>query len=145
MLRLSHIVLITFVLAASACQKPADDKIADKGSSAYGLDVVENGKLSYDRYCVACHGSTGIGDGPVAPELITKPTDLTILGEKYDGVFPESVVYDYIDGRKNVAAHGTRMMPVWGNIWTEQQGEETVGLRIKELVAYVESIQKTDE
>lgn len=30
------------------------------------LDSLTNGKLYFDRYCAACHGPEGLGDGPVA-------------------------------------------------------------------------------
>jgi hypothetical protein len=36
------------------------------------------------------------------------PTDLTVLTKKNNGVFPFDSVYEIIDGRKTVIAHGTR-------------------------------------
>jgi len=47
----------------------------------------------------------------------TKPADLTILAKKNGGVFPTQHVYDVIDGRQEVAAHGPRTMPVWGRVF----------------------------
>jgi hypothetical protein len=32
-------------------------------------------------------------------------------------------VYEFIDGRKSIAAHGTRDMPVWGQVYNQ----ETIG------------------
>jgi hypothetical protein len=43
------------------------------------------------------------------------PPDLTVLAKKNGGVFPVSRVYEVIDGRQAVAAHGPRDMPIWGN------------------------------
>ena len=41
-----------------------------------------------------------------------------MLAKKNNGVFPVSAVYEVIDGRKAVIAHGTRDMPIWGNRYT---------------------------
>jgi hypothetical protein len=40
-------------------------------------------------------------------------------------VFPFARVYDVIDGRFEVATHGTRDMPVWGEVYRRNsaQGE----------------------
>jgi cytochrome c oxidase cbb3-type subunit 2 len=35
------------------------------------------GRVSYDRYCVGCHGGAGDGAGPAAPMLLVKPRDFT--------------------------------------------------------------------
>ena len=43
-------------------------------------------------------------------------TFLTVLAKNNGGVFPFSNVYEVIDGRKVIAAHGTREMPAWGRI-----------------------------
>ena len=146
--RIAFLILISVAVLGAGCKQAGDDlKLANQPTVGpeYGLDKVANGKISYELYCVSCHGLGGEGDGPVAGELVTKPFDLRTLSGKYDGVYPRTVVFDYIDGRKNVAAHGTRMMPVWGNIWTEHAGEDMVELRINEIVAYLETIQTPSE
>ncbi len=51
-------------------------------------------------------------------KLKTAPADLTTLAKKNNGVFPLNAVYETIDGRKAVKAHGTRDMPVWGYRYT---------------------------
>ena len=48
--------------------------------------------------------------------LKATPPDLTVLAKNNGGVFPFSNVYEIIDGRKVIAAHGTREMPAWGRI-----------------------------
>src|SRR6202040_2093070 len=80
----------------------------------------EFGKNEYVRSCAACHGVTGKGDGPVASSIKKSPADLTKLSEANKGVFPISRVYDVIDGRVEVMTHGTRDMPVWGEIYTRE-------------------------
>ena len=50
----------------------------------------------------------------MSAELKKRPTDLTVLAKKNNGVFPLNYVYRVIDGRDQIASHGTREMPVWG-------------------------------
>jgi hypothetical protein len=52
--------------------------------------------------------------GPLKSELTRKPSDLTTLAKRNGGVFPVNRVYEVIDGREEVKAHGPRDMPVWG-------------------------------
>ncbi len=73
------------------------------------------GKFEYQIGCAACHGVDGKGGGPVSSQVKVRPADLTILAKKNNGVFPFNSVYEFIDGRKVVLAHGTRDMPIWGN------------------------------
>ncbi len=54
----------------------------------------------------------------MAGQLKATPTDLTQLSKKNGGVFPMNAVYDSIDGRRELKAHGTRDMPVWGYRYT---------------------------
>jgi hypothetical protein len=51
-----------------------------------------------------------------------------------------------IDGRRAVAAHGPREMPVWGVVFERELGEQlhtqyTVLLRARTLVDYLRTIQ----
>jgi mono/diheme cytochrome c family protein len=72
------------------------------------------GKLEYQRSCAQCHGIGGHGDGPVAENLKVAPTDLTKLAANNDGRFPFLKVFQIVDGRTSVGAHGSQEMPVWG-------------------------------
>ncbi len=76
------------------------------------------GKLEYQASCAPCHGSDGKGKGLLAAQLRVPPADLTALAKKNNGVFPLGAVYQVIDGRKVVIAHGTRDMPIWGDRFT---------------------------
>lgn len=109
-------------------------------------DPLVRGRASYDAYCASCHGPEGKGDGEVAADLATPPANLTQLAAKNNGTFPVDSVYQTIDGRADVEAHGPREMPVWGNIWSESGDEpipqEVVEQRINELVEYIRSIQE---
>jgi len=75
------------------------------------------GKEEFESKCATCHGTSAKGDGPQSLSLPTKPADLTILAKKNGGVFPTRRVYEIIDGRQEVAAHGPRTMPVWGRFF----------------------------
>jgi hypothetical protein len=118
----------------------------------------EIGKFEYLNSCASCHGTTGKGDGPVVKSLIKPPTDLTRLSETNSGVFPFARVYDVIDGRFELATHGTRDMPVWGEVykrsWAQGQNaalpylaskeviESIVRVRILALIDYIFALQE---
>ena len=74
----------------------------------------EAGRTLYLRYCAACNGREGRGDGPVAPALGEKPTDLSRIAAAHGGHFPLEAVVEAIDGTRTVRAHGISEMPVWG-------------------------------
>src|SRR5215831_21332121 len=84
------------------------------GTASAGDDP---GRQLYLRYCAACHGRQGRGDGPVAPALGEKPTDLTQLAATHGDEFPLQAVVDAIDGTRTVRAHGVSEMPVWGEVF----------------------------
>lgn len=98
---------------------------------------------SYNQYCAVCHGTTGKGDGPAAVALKKAPTDLTQLAKKNGGKFPEAKVSHYISGQETVAAHGTRDMPIWGQIFHSIDAQDKMkdDLRVHNLVTYVQSLQ----
>ncbi len=72
------------------------------------------GQAEYRSACASCHGNDGKGKGPVANQLKSPPSDLTLLAKKNGGVFPINAVYEIVDGRKEIPGHGSRDMPVWG-------------------------------
>lgn len=123
------------------------DTLSRAGRTA-ALDPIERGRESYMTYCASCHGRDGKGEGPVAEVLTTEPADLTQLRAESDGGYEVDSVYAYIDGRADIQAHGTREMPVWGNVWGEVSGEpvpqEEVDQRIRELVEYIRTIQEPE-
>lgn len=119
-------------------------------AAAQEEDVI--GKAEYIHSCAACHGESGKGDGPIAEFFAIDVPDLTKLSERNDGAFPFRRVFQVIDGRVDVRAHGERMMPVWGARYSQEIGgpylefdhlatEQLVRGRILELVNYIEAIQ----
>jgi len=106
-----------------------------------------SGEETYMRFCAACHGESGTGDGPVAAGLPISVPDLTRLRQRKGDQFPEEVLRKIIDGREVVIVHGTRYMPVWGyEFWVEEgaddAAQERVEVIVDNLIEYLRSIQK---
>jgi mono/diheme cytochrome c family protein len=108
------------------------------------------GADEFQNSCAVCHGEDARGGGPLAKVLTVKPADLTQLSKRNDGVFPIEKVTETIDGRTQIAGHGTRAMPVWGTRYEAEVGrrygpygsESAVKTRIYVLVRYLQSIQE---
>jgi hypothetical protein len=71
------------------------------------------------------------------------PPDLTQLARRNDGLFPTDRVRRIVDGRE-VESHGTRDMPVWGDVFRRMGGDASNGAsaRIAAIVGFLESIQQ---
>ncbi len=111
---------------------------------------ISNGKQEYMDSCSLCHGENAKGHGVFAEMLIIPTADLTQLSKNNNGQFPYKQVYQIIDGRDQVAQHGPRYMPIWGDrfntkSWADvnqEYAETLVRGKIFELLLYLESIQK---
>jgi len=137
-------------LAAILALVQAGTAYAQEGQQRFSATVDE-----FRNSCASCHGDDGRGAG-----FLTRifrgidPGDLTQLSKNNKGVFPLERVFEVIDGRKEVAAHGERKMPVWGDRYMEQAmtRESLQGLgpahdlvvrnRVLELAHYLQSIQE---
>jgi len=111
---------------------------------------VSEGQHTYSTFCQNCHGVDGKGDGYMADQLKTHPTDLTRLAEHNGGVFPAEEVRRVIDGREEIRSHGQRDMPIWGDVflWPERESPERrayVDQKIGELVEYLRTLQTSGE
>jgi mono/diheme cytochrome c family protein len=71
------------------------------------------GQKIYQTNCVACHGATGAGDGPVAASLNPKPANLQI--HMNDG-HPDGLLYNWITNGVNGSA-----MPAFATTLTEPE------------------------
>jgi hypothetical protein len=83
----------------------------------------------------------------VAESLRRLPTDLRLIAKRHGGRFDESYAMQIIDGRRAVAEHGTREMPVWGAVFEDEHRREgypayTSLLHSRALTDYLGSIQQ---
>lgn len=91
----------------------------------------EKGKGLYDRYCAACHGTTGKGDGPGGAALNPKPRDLT--ANPYVAGLTDRYLFDII--QKGGSAVGkSPLMPPWGAVLKDDD--------IRDVIAFVRTLAK---
>jgi hypothetical protein len=113
----------------------------------YDPVLAEVGTPLFERYCTSCHGVAGRGDGPAAASLRPRPADLTGIAKRRGGQFPTGQIAQFIDGRFELAAHGSREMPVWGerfgaDVPNAGVGESIARGNIASLLEYLKSIQQ---
>ncbi len=142
----SPFLLAALMLSGAALHQPS---IAEASQ-----DQLNEAAQDFAGYCAPCHGAEGMGDGPVASELVKPPANLTVLAQRAGGTFPEEAVRRMVDGRGMPKAHGTRQMPVWGYWFSLQahaagllqeevdKAEKEAKLRVDRLVEYLKTIQK---
>jgi mono/diheme cytochrome c family protein len=127
------VAFLTF-FAASAQAQPQVEKKPIKpvpASDAAGM---------FQSYCAVCHGKEGKGNGPAASALSKAPADLTRIAARNGGTFPDVRVKRYIEGLDEVAAYGTRAMPMWGDLF-RSLSRDTAQIRVQELSDYLKSMQ----
>ncbi|HUA59420.1 MAG TPA: cytochrome c [Verrucomicrobiae bacterium] len=97
----------------------------------------------WKQYCAVCHGVDGRGNGPAVSALVTRPNDLTQLTKQNNGKYPQGRVRDIIMGEQTVTAHGTKEMPMWGDVFRSiSPNQSFTEMRITNLVLYIQSIQR---
>jgi len=140
--RPNKMTLCRFVLLASALAL---------GETLFAQEKLAIESNEFRISCASCHGVDGRGNGPIAKFLTPKPSDLTLLAKRNGGEYPFLKIFLMIDGREDVAAHGDRAMPVWGNRYSEEEaakqygpfgGKDVVMGRILELVYSIQLIQQ---
>lgn len=112
------------------------------------------GKDLYHQHCSTCHGVNAKGTPAstlgnydpqsIEPKRRVKPADLTVLSEHNSGKFPADRVRDAIYNKDSIPAHGTPEMPAWGNVfYVLKNRPKLLEKRVRDLTAYIESIQET--
>ena len=135
-LHLAGILLLALSAPLLSNARPARQTPPLVPASMYGRDL-------FEFYCATCHGRDARGNGPAAVALVARVPDLTALAARNHGVFPMARVIAIVSGDAKVRAHGSREMPVWGPIFKSLDPEDTHHqVRIENLVAYVESLQR---
>lgn len=114
--------------------------------TAQSQDPDLDGATLFARYCASCHGPVGEGDGPVADAMVITVPNLRTLSARSDGDFPRDAVLRYIDGRDLPAAHGDRVMPVWGETFVDtaedsESADEVAQDRLAAITEFVEQLQ----
>ncbi|HUJ95965.1 MAG TPA: cytochrome c [Terriglobales bacterium] len=132
-------VLASFTLLAGAQEQPKTtiENVPMKHTSP------ASGKEMYTNYCAVCHGADGKGNGPAATALKVPPADLTALAKNNGGKYPALKVAATIRGDGNVPAHGSKEMPIWGQLFRSISGghDAEVDQRVANLTKYIESLQ----
>lgn len=101
-----------------------------------------SGADMFKAYCASCHGLKAKGDGPAVPALKSKPPDLTMMAKANGGQFPSMKIYNSIEGDSMMPAHGSKDMPVWGDVFRSMSRDEgTRRMRLHNLTKYLESLQ----
>ena len=121
MKKVLFVVLMLAALVLAACggggaetvvaldSVPAD--FAGK-SNPLGADAATAGAEVFKTNCAACHGETGLGDGPAGAALDPAPKNLADLQAQAGD--------DYLFWRITTGKEGTSMVP-WKGILTEEQ------------------------
>jgi len=75
---------------------------------------------------------------------VTVP-NLRTLSQRNGGQFPTETVASYIDGRNLPAAHGDRLMPIWGGVFDTTgrliPGAENAKQRIASVIDFLRGLQ----
>jgi len=129
-------VLLLFPQMALAQTKVVKEVNAQPSMAYTGAEL-------WKQYCAVCHGTDGRGNGPAAGALVMRPNDITQLTKQNSGKYPQGRVRDVIVGEQSVPAHGTKEMPMWGDVFRSISPNESFKeMRITNLVLYIQSIQR---
>lgn len=134
-MKLVTMIVVALALAAgTASAQPQVKKGPIKPVSA------SDAKKMFDTYCAVCHGTEGTGNGPASKSLTKAPADLTKLAARNNATYPEVHVKRFIEGLDEVPAHGTRDMPMWGDLFNSLD-RNTTQIRVQALSDYIKGLQ----
>jgi mono/diheme cytochrome c family protein len=138
---LLQLIFCGAALAAIFTTPQAKDK-SDQKNEASGVNPT-SGKRTFVEYCASCHGLDGKGTGPVASALKSQPTDLTALAKTNEGKYPAGFVSAVLKFGRNLSAHGSQDMPVWGSRFKmiDPVNDPTGQRHVDDIVAYIATLQ----
>lgn len=97
------------------------------------------GEATYRELCAVCHGPLGKGDGPAGLAALPMPRDFSVGRFKFDADGDGRTGTDqdlFLVIRDGAAAvGGNPLMMAWSQLCDD---------RVRELVAYLRSLEKTD-
>ncbi len=144
--------MLKFVVTAVIATGAATTTKAQQASPA--TPPVDIGKHDFETYCAVCHNKDGKGGGPFSMLLTKKVPDLTVLAKNNGGVFPFNRAYEIVYGIAELPGHGSREMPIWGDVYKEKAPNELgpyyqpsdsasfVRGRILALIGYISTLQE---
>ena len=138
----SHsLVLLFSALAFIAFAISCSDISKNKAKSP-----IAEGEEWFKSYCVMCHGENGDGQGNMADKLQAPPSDLRLIAQRRNGVFPDEEIAKIIAGVENVPGHNeTGEMPAWWETFKRSENitdDKVLEEKIDHIVAYLKSIQQ---
>ena len=134
---LRHVLVAIAAVAISATAAAAQTKVEQAPIKQV---PASDARAMFDTYCAVCHGKTGVGNGPAASALAKVPADLTKISARNGGTYPEVKVKRYIEGLDEVAAHGSRDMPMWGDLF-RSLNRDTAQIRVQALSDLIKGMQ----
>jgi mono/diheme cytochrome c family protein len=137
--RIRTAAMVAALLFSGVTAAMAQDTIK---KSTIPMTSASSGQEMFNTYCAVCHGTSGKGDGPASTEFKIPPANLTMLAKNHNGAFPEAYVSQVIQtGPRDAKAHGSKEMPVWGQLFASLGDEATVKLRVHNLTTYIGTLQ----
>ena len=120
MKKVLFVVLMLAALVLAACGGGAETPVAldtvpadfAGQTNPLGADAATAGADMFKTNCAACHGETGLGDGPAGAALDPAPRNLAELQAQAGD--------DYLFWRINSGKEGTSMV-AWKGVLTEEQ------------------------
>jgi mono/diheme cytochrome c family protein len=135
--RVLVVAVVALAVSVGVARAQTIEKVPIKPTNA------SDAREMFDSYCAVCHGKDAKGNGPAAKALTKAPADLTRISARNNGTFPEVKVRRFIEGLDEVAAHGTRDMPIWGELFRSlRQNPDVTQIRIAALTNYLKSLQQ---
>jgi mono/diheme cytochrome c family protein len=130
--------LLTAVIVTIGCSVAL---VAGQEATPQSRGVIERGHALFEQNCSTCHGKRGKGDARGAATMNPRPTDLTTLSKRY-GAFPAERIAATLKGTDQTKAHSPTMMAWKALFLADANGNEaTADVRVKEVVAFIASLQ----